>query len=72
MVIETLQVIENAASALANAFDNSGRAFSCGNGGSMCDSIHFAEELTGRFRKKSQRASGCGHKRSGIYNMCSQ
>ena len=48
---ETLQVIENAASALANAFDNSGRAFSCGNGGSMCDSIHFAEELTGRFRK---------------------
>ena len=29
----------------------SGRIFSCGNGGSMSDAIHFAEELTGRFRK---------------------
>lgn len=28
-----------------------GRILSCGNGGSMCDSMHFAEELTGRFRK---------------------
>jgi len=26
-----------------------GRALSCGNGGSMCDAMHFAEELTGRF-----------------------
>jgi D-sedoheptulose 7-phosphate isomerase len=24
---------------------------SCGNGGSMCDSMHFVEELTGRYRK---------------------
>ncbi len=28
-----------------------GRILSCGNGGSMCDSMHFVEELTGRFRK---------------------
>lgn len=27
-----------------------GRIFSCGNGGSMCDAMHFAEEMTGRFR----------------------
>lgn len=27
-----------------------GRVFSCGNGGSLCDAMHFAEELTGRFR----------------------
>jgi D-sedoheptulose 7-phosphate isomerase len=27
------------------------RAYSCGNGGSMCDAMHFAEELTGRFRR---------------------
>ncbi|MEK6706818.1 MAG: SIS domain-containing protein [Bdellovibrionota bacterium] len=27
-----------------------GRIFSCGNGGSMCDAMHFAEELTGRYR----------------------
>ncbi len=35
---------------LANAFTAGGRAYSCGNGGSMCDAMHFAEELTGRFR----------------------
>src|SRR5262245_25328080 len=28
-----------------------GRVFACGNGGSMCDAMHFAEELSGRFRK---------------------
>ncbi len=27
-----------------------GRIFSCGNGGSLCDAMHFAEELSGRFR----------------------
>ncbi len=26
------------------------RIFSCGNGGSMCDAMHFAQEWTGRFR----------------------
>ena len=36
---------------LTSTFEKSGRAFSCGNGGSMCDAMHFAEELTGRFRK---------------------
>jgi D-sedoheptulose 7-phosphate isomerase len=28
-----------------------GRIMACGNGGSMCDSMHFIEELTGRYRK---------------------
>src|SRR6266705_1311680 len=28
-----------------------GLLMSCGNGGSMCDAMHFAEEWTGRFRK---------------------
>jgi D-sedoheptulose 7-phosphate isomerase len=32
------------------AFANGGRVFSCGNGGSMCDAMHFAEELSGRYR----------------------
>ncbi len=35
---------------LADTFAAGGRAYSCGNGGSMCDAMHFAEELTGRFR----------------------
>ncbi len=26
------------------------KVYSCGNGGSMCDAMHFAEELSGRFR----------------------
>lgn len=43
--------IESAAKILIETFQNDGRLFSCGNGGSMCDAMHFAEELTGRFRK---------------------
>lgn len=36
---------------LAATYKNGGNVFSCGNGGSHCDAMHFAEELTGRFRK---------------------
>jgi len=45
-----LAAIERAASALLETFEAKGRVFSCGNGGSMCDAMHFAEELTGRYR----------------------
>ena len=47
----TLAKIESAADILIETFKNGGRVFSCGNGGSMCDAMHFAEELTGRYRK---------------------
>lgn len=33
------------------AYKKDGVIFSCGNGGSHCDAMHFAEELTGRYRK---------------------
>jgi D-sedoheptulose 7-phosphate isomerase len=46
-----LELISNSINALSECYSKNGRAFSCGNGGSMCDAIHFAEELTGRFRK---------------------
>lgn len=36
---------------LIETFQNGGRVFSCGNGGSHCDAMHFAEEFTGRYRK---------------------
>jgi D-sedoheptulose 7-phosphate isomerase len=36
---------------LTDTFRSGGRAFSCGNGGSHCDAMHFAEEFTGRYRK---------------------
>jgi D-sedoheptulose 7-phosphate isomerase len=48
---ETLGTIAAAAAALTESLENGGRVFACGNGGSMCDAAHFAEELTGRYRK---------------------
>ncbi|WP_211464788.1 SIS domain-containing protein [Collimonas silvisoli] len=45
-----LQAIEQAAALLIDVFQRKGRVYSCGNGGSMCDAMHFAEELTGRYR----------------------
>ena len=45
-----LQAIRKAASILVRCIDTGGKIISCGNGGSMSDAMHFAEELTGRFR----------------------
>jgi D-sedoheptulose 7-phosphate isomerase len=45
-----LRAIETAAGTLVTAFRARRRVFGCGNGGSMCDAMHFAEELSGRFR----------------------
>jgi D-sedoheptulose 7-phosphate isomerase len=39
--------VESAAATL----ERGGLLMACGNGGSMCDAMHFAEEWTGRFRK---------------------
>lgn len=36
---------------LTETFNHGGRLFTCGNGGSHCDAMHFAEEWTGRYRK---------------------
>lgn len=47
---KNLEKIAQAGDLLVQVFKNGGTAFSCGNGGSMCDAIHFAEELTGKFR----------------------
>jgi D-sedoheptulose 7-phosphate isomerase len=47
---ENLNRIEAAARLLAGAVKDQGKILSCGNGGSMCDAMHFAEELTGRYR----------------------
>ena len=43
--------IESAAKLMITSIQNQGKIISCGNGGSMCDAMHFAEELTGRFRE---------------------
>lgn len=42
---------EKVAKELANVFQLGNKVLICGNGGSNCDALHFAEEFTGRFRK---------------------
>lgn len=48
----SLEAINGASKALIQCFEQGNMVFSCGNGGSMCDAMHFAEELTGQFRKR--------------------
>jgi D-sedoheptulose 7-phosphate isomerase len=45
-----LAAIEDAAQLMATSIQANGKIISCGNGGSHCDAMHFAEELTGRYR----------------------
>jgi D-sedoheptulose 7-phosphate isomerase len=42
--------IEEAGVLMVEAMKQGGKIISCGNGGSMCDAMHFAEELSGKFR----------------------
>lgn len=48
---QNIEAIEKAAQAFVDTINNDGKIFSCGNGGSHCDAMHFAEELTGRYRE---------------------
>jgi D-sedoheptulose 7-phosphate isomerase len=45
-----IKLIDQAATIMADCLAGGGKIISCGNGGSMCDAAHFAEELTGRYR----------------------
>ena len=49
-VEENFTKISEAGNLIVNALSNGGKVISCGNGGSMSDAMHFAEELTGRYR----------------------
>jgi D-sedoheptulose 7-phosphate isomerase len=44
--------IEAAATLMADAIKAGNKIISCGNGGSHCDAMHFAEELSGRYRNE--------------------
>jgi len=46
-----IEAIEKAASIIAKSINSGGKIISCGNGGSQSDAMHFAEELTGKFRE---------------------
>ena len=49
---KNLKFIEQVADLLANCFVQGNKVLIAGNGGSLCDAMHFAEELTGFFREK--------------------
>jgi D-sedoheptulose 7-phosphate isomerase len=49
---EALAFIEQAARTLVECFRSGHKLLVCGNGGSLCDAMHFAEELTGFYREK--------------------
>ena len=46
-----IEAIEKAADVLVAALKKGNKILSCGNGGSHCDAMHFAEELSGRYRE---------------------
>ena len=46
-----LNSVDKAASIIAATIENGNKIMSCGNGGSMCDAMHFAEELSGNYRE---------------------
>ncbi|MBF1082706.1 MAG: SIS domain-containing protein, partial [Prevotellaceae bacterium] len=45
-----IAAIATAGRIMAGTLKQGGKIISCGNGGSLCDATHFAEELTGRYR----------------------
>jgi len=47
---QNFQRIEKAGELMSQSLSNGGKIISCGNGGSLCDAMHFAEELSGRYR----------------------
>ena len=47
---KTIEAVVAAAGIMADAVEGDGKVMSCGNGGSLCDAMHFAEEMTGRYR----------------------
>lgn len=47
---ENFDLIERAGALMVDSINQGGKIISCGNGGSMCDAMHFAEELSGRYR----------------------
>ncbi len=48
---QNFQLISKASEMMIESIKKGGKIFSCGNGGSHCDAMHFAEELTGRYRE---------------------
>lgn len=50
--VTNIEVIHSGLLVMVEALRNGNKLISCGNGGSMSDAMHFAEELSGRFRNE--------------------
>ena len=46
-----LESLDSSITKVVEGLQKGGKVLACGNGGSMCDSLHFVQELTGRYRK---------------------
>lgn len=51
---DNIKSIARAGDTMLAALKSGKKIISCGNGGSMCDAMHFAEELTGRFKENRE------------------
>ena len=51
---ENFHQIQLASELLVSCINSGGKIISCGNGGSMCDAMHFAQELSGFLIKKEK------------------
>ncbi len=49
---ESVEFIQQTSQLIAECFKGGGKVLIAGNGGSLCDAMHFAEELTGIYRHK--------------------
>lgn len=66
---DTVSRMRQAVDMLAAALENGNKILSCGNGGSLCDAAHFAEELTRPFPPRPPAAAGHGDQRRGLYDL---
>lgn len=51
---ENIQKLNDLATEISRILEQRSRVLICGNGGSHCDAMHFAEEFTGRYRKNRE------------------
>ncbi|MBN1150007.1 SIS domain-containing protein [candidate division WOR-3 bacterium] len=51
---ENIAGTETVSKVIAECFEKGGKILICGNGGSACDAMHFAEEFTGKYRKNRE------------------
>ena len=67
---ENKKFIANVAEAISSAYQNGNKIIIAGNGGSLCDATHFAEELTGQFRQPRKALEAVALSDPGFLTCC--